>query len=745
MGRKNRRKVKVQDEESEDGPASSDMSPNTRKEYEKSQIMKADLGLATADHIKTSDYRRPIQQNFDLVRLCDEEGSEERKLAVENKVQTSQWLKWGNTEEARNTASGDRQLGTGNTHRRALAESLAETSRQAGHALTLADTYHDRGSKHPKGDLSITAGKRTISVEQAIPKGPAKKSISEMSAFKKKPRPTPLQGRPWPPSALEGSPFLSAPAQPISFGKIPTPQPPFTAIATTFQAGTTIDQLRPPKSAVLPSPRLRSRQCVPLVDASTFMSSATNMLASRPQSKMQESPAGTSLSNTAAAPVLETQADPRQEGGGIVTQSAHNESAIRKVPVTEFSFSADAALANTQVSTHTDGAPSSAVLSGFSPAAESERLVKDANGSQFGTPLVGLGIQGPGFEKITSTKPSLPPSPLPTGLSSQNGSLLDSPILEDMGGSVLVADKSKEKEVVVIDGVRYIPESRLLAFKQSIEKRAITIREDPLSPVSHKEAPPIKPEVQIPPLALSTNEPAKATVEVPTKPINPFESRGTAPEKTSDPVVPHAVVPEPSQVPQRLPLTLDEALVVAVNSPLAALITQGTAKASAKAKATKHAIVSKWAAPPGEVYESHQLSKDISQIDLVDSESVDASSQVKQPVLQSKSTNGGHWGKKPKHNPFEAVLARVESESASSAGEKEATNVIGDQNAFKAPAKHAAKSSMSVTAPAASYSAPKRYFAAPGPGYALLLADLVQKEPSTSASTFDGESDDEEL
>lgn len=646
-----------------------------------------------------------------------------------------------------------------------VTTSLAEAEQQAGRPLTLNDTYDDRGNKHLKHGASATAGKSSISGQQCVnpalsPRssthpvsrvqlpGSPHKPAEETPALKKKHRPHPLQSRPWPPAALEGTPLLSGSGQSMSFGRLPTPQLPRTAIESTFQARAANDRLNRPLSAMIPSMRIpiRPRNAVPLVDASTFMSRATNIMASRSQSKTQETLAGTSLSDT-ASPIIETPANPQQEAGDKVTKSPHSEPGIRKVPVAEFTFSATTALATTQTSTHTDGAPSSAALSGFSPSVESERPVKGTNVFQHVAPLVGLGIQGAGLENVTSTRPSLPPSPLPTGLSSDTGSLLDSPILEDMSGSVLVANKSNEKDVVVIDGIRYIPESRLLALKQSIKKHGISLRDDARSPVAQEEVPLIKPELPTRPVMAARNEPASTVANVSTKVVNPFEPRDLAPEEASDQVVPQAVVSRPPQILQGPSRTLDEALVAAVNSPLAALLAQVPAKPPAKAKSTKHAIVSKWAAPPGEVYTSHPLSKDISQIDPVESEPADTSSQVKQPVLQSKSTNGSRSGKKAKKNPFEAKLAGVESESASSAGESAATAIIGDRNAIKPSAQQAAKSSKSAAAAtaAASRSASKRQYEAPGPGYALLLAELVQKEPSNAGSTVEDESDEEEL
>lgn len=47
MGRNRRRKAKAQDEESDDAPAPAEMSPGTRKEYDKMQIMTVRRALCT--------------------------------------------------------------------------------------------------------------------------------------------------------------------------------------------------------------------------------------------------------------------------------------------------------------------------------------------------------------------------------------------------------------------------------------------------------------------------------------------------------------------------------------------------------------------------------------------------------------------------------------------------------------------------------------------------------------------------
>ncbi|KIW18616.1 hypothetical protein PV08_02905 [Exophiala spinifera] len=738
MGRKKSRKAQAQDDESDEGPAPSEMSPNTRKEYDKMQIMTADLSLATADHIKTSDYRRPTKANVELLRLCDDEGSAEAKIAAKNKKQTSQWLNWGTSDEARKTAHGERVIGTGNTHRAGLAHSLAETERRAGRPLTLNDTYDDRGStKRFKHGASTNAAKSTISGQQDQLPSPARKT-TEASGSKKRDRTRPFQNRPWPPPALEGSPFLSGSGQSMSFGVIPTPQHPRTNVGNASQIGAANAHTRRPQSATIPSSRLsaRPRSAVPLADASTFMSLATNIIASRSQSKSEKSSAG-AVSSGSAAPIMETQAKTEQEDKESVADFGHDEPGIRKVPIAEFSFSASAALAGTQLSTHTDGAPSSTVLSSISPSVGSEQPVKDTNIFEASKALVGLGISGASLGNITSTKPNVPPSPLPTGVSSENRSLLDSPIPEDMGSAVLVASKRREKGVVVIDGVRYIPESRLLALEESIKKGETSLHDYPREPQAHDEAALIKSKLQTPTLMVPSYEPASTVTKVSTKAVNPFQPRDPAPEGTSDQVVAQAAVSRPLQVPQGPPRTLDEALVAAVNSPLNAMGIQAPAKpsAKAKAKATKHAIVSKWAAPPGEDYEPHPMAKDISQMDPVASETSDISSQVKQPVLQSKSTNGGRSGKKVK-NPFEAKLTGLESGPGSPVGEEVATDALRDQQNPVKPFQFAA---------AASRPPSKRQYATPGPGYALLLAALEQKTSSHPNSVAEDGSEEEEL
>lgn len=108
MANRGRRRRVVESNDSDSGDAQP-MSPNTQRRHDQEIIMKVgvlfshlidpeadqsakhDLGTATADFIKTSDYKRPQASHIDLVRKCDIPGTQEAKLAEENKEKAKGW------------------------------------------------------------------------------------------------------------------------------------------------------------------------------------------------------------------------------------------------------------------------------------------------------------------------------------------------------------------------------------------------------------------------------------------------------------------------------------------------------------------------------------------------------------------------------------------------------------------------------------------------------------------------------
>lgn len=131
-----------------------------------------------------------------------------------------------------------------------------------------------------------------------------------------------------------------------------------------------------------------------------------------------------------------------------------NDGSIRKVPVEEFSFPLANALNLNEVSTHTDGAPSPAELSGFSTSVISQDVGLMEEGS-LDNGLVGLGIR---FDASPS----------------HSGSIMDSPILDDVNSDVLLADNTTATaKVVTFNGGRFVAESEFLRLKQLLESKSI--------------------------------------------------------------------------------------------------------------------------------------------------------------------------------------------------------------------------------------------------------------------------------
>jgi len=151
---------------------------------------------------------------------------------------------------------------------------------------------------------------------------------------------------------------------------------------------------------------------------------------------------------------------------------------------------------------------------------------------------------------------------------SHNGSLMDSPVPENVSSGVLVADPG---EVMVINGVRYVPEAKFLALKELIENAAKMTARTPsliagLSPrgvVVEAASPNIEPTsrpLPTPPIAalstLVTTTVPKENPFIPREPISPQKEVGA-----------HGSLPSASDTnvsPAQLRIrTLDEALVAA--------------------------------------------------------------------------------------------------------------------------------------------------------------------------------------
>ena len=187
---------------------------------------------------------------------------------------------------------------------------------------------------------------------------------------------------------------------------------------------------------------------------------------------------------------------------------------ILQVPVTEFSFPAVAALAPGEVSTHTDGAPSPVALSGFSALTEEHDQGSVKAGSHVHD-LVGLGIEGIDVPRAT-TVPEAHLSPAARQADdalSPSGSIMDSPILEDINSEVLTTGPGG---MIDLGSVMNAPLDQLMALRDAIEKQinAATLRtvSEPTSTETATE-PTVAPSVQ-PSLVSSTNTSSTPTTAI---------------------------------------------------------------------------------------------------------------------------------------------------------------------------------------------------------------------------------------
>ncbi|KAI1616734.1 hypothetical protein EDD37DRAFT_645452 [Exophiala viscosa] len=757
MPRGGRRQVAAEDDDSDSGYGLEPMSPNTKKEHDKKKIMEADLGVATANFIKTSDYsNRIVTSNLPLIRQCDIPNTEEAKVVKENKAQLNEWNNWKYTEEAQQTASGDGLIGgmTGGGHRFNTMAALKADSSRLGRPITLDDTYDDRpkGSAQKFGGMvggtSHAKGFRPPPLTHTL-----KAPLVLPASTSKKRRGAATQARPWPPPALQGTPaFTNADSQATPKKGIQTHKPMTGSTSLPGQAGpsraparkNTVTAAVDSSTAARPRPAIAGQY---LVDPSTFMSSVMKLISPGPKAT---EPVQAQVNLTTSATVTQGPPPPSSAPTNSVDT---NIDTIRKVPVTEFSFPLSGTLAPGHVSTHTDGEPSPAALSGFSPSAASQAPVPQiADVDALADALVGLGIEGAPVNKPSTVDTQFLTATSPVDASSQSGSLMDSPVPEDVAADVLVADN--DKNVVVINGVRYVQESELLALKGSLKNPDTTVDAGPhlhvsplvspaattLDPLSNQ----IRTESLLPSCEVESSRMAKSTGM-----MNPFSPREPVTEEVK--VQAHAnptSTDQPFEPPVRAsPRTLDEVLVAAVRA--AAIPRSGARTATqasstpetGKSTVTSNTIISKWAVPeenakPSVMHLASQAGTDskptktTNTVNTIVSKWATPIEPAKPSVLQPKPSNGtqAHASKavpivKSKGTPQAAAPTTAQSATDS---------IIGDRRIFGRISTYAANGPTHDEPP--HRPAPQRKYHAPGPGYALLLADL-EAAGAVSSST----------
>ncbi|OAP54296.1 hypothetical protein AYL99_11397 [Fonsecaea erecta] len=519
MGRgPRRRRVKSEDEESED-EALTPMSPNTQKANHLKMIQRMDLGEDNADAIKTSDYsNRGRQFNpSSIVRECHVAGTEAARIAKENQGATSKWLTFGQSDEAIDDLFTQRQISNGNSHRHNVKEAKREEEARLGHKLSLEDTYNDHGGGRRAGMRVTSLPSRLAAAAAAA--APFTQTAGSTRPFATAPnnsehakRGKAVAARPWPPPALEGTPSMARALQ--------IAQPSAKIVTPTMTA---MCENRPAAAAASDSKRraltLPAKQGFNLVeDSSQFMSSIKSKLATWSQDKPTEAQE-TSASAANADPATLAAAPSTEPAPQVGQASEHlHDPSIRRIPIAEFSFSVAHALAPANVSTHTDGEPSPGALSGFSTSitdgGESSTQLQAVTDD-----LIGLGIED-GTLSVTRSMSQVPgrASPLST-----SGSILDSPILDQVSSKVLPTEVAK---VVIIGGHRYVLESEVLSLKDTVQTKVSStttsvIGDSQVSDPASKAAALPQPSEASSTVASSINSTAVPTFRA----VNPFAPR----------------------------------------------------------------------------------------------------------------------------------------------------------------------------------------------------------------------------
>ncbi|KIW31386.1 uncharacterized protein PV07_03038 [Cladophialophora immunda] len=520
MGRGPRRHLKDEDDESEDENLPP-MSPNTQKEHQLKMIMRMDLSEKNADAIKTSDYSsrpRPFAASS-ITPECNVEGTEAARIAKENSGPTSKWQTFGQSDEAVDALFTQKQISNGNSHRHTIEEQKREEEGRLGHKLKLEDTYNDFGG-------SRRAGKRVASLHSRPPAASSAHSILTTRSFSATSKESTFgnrgkgvqAARPWPPPGLEGTPSMAIAMQ-ISQPSAKTNTVKMSAMSSGSQVAAA--EADPKRRALAPPAKSRSFALVE--DSSKFMSSIQGKLAAW-SSGTQTEAHGTSTSAANAAQTTWAVPSAVPVAQDEHTSAGHlHDSSIRRVPVAEFSFSVASTLAPGNVATHTDGAPSPAALSGFSTSTaddgESLPQVQAVTND-----LIGLAIEDASLPdthltvEVHSGGGAAQAGPL-----SPSGSILDSPILDQVSSEVLPAEAAK---VVIVGGLRYVLESELLDLKAAVENQ---LNSTTASLVNNS------PALITAPKAVSVPQPFLASSKVtssvastavrPSCPVNPFAPR----------------------------------------------------------------------------------------------------------------------------------------------------------------------------------------------------------------------------
>ncbi|ETI21927.1 hypothetical protein G647_05997 [Cladophialophora carrionii CBS 160.54] len=498
------------------------------------------------------------------------------------------------------------------------------------------------GNKHPIGRFNPPQA--LLSRHIPRPQGSNPPASSKVTPNPNRDRPE--HGRPWPPAPPLGTPS-PAPDTRLNASPAKAVIKRMPGIAGGGQIPAKAAPMKPPPAPV------RQPQAFILSDPSDFMSAVKG-----PSKKAEQS------NNEAPAPKVSAGHDtPAPPPAAAAQENVHpnlSDPSIRRVPIEEFSFPAAAALAPGEVATHTDGAPSPMTLSGFSASTDMHEQAPVSTESH-GSDLIGLGIGNVEVQEATTVLDVHQSSNTAAQVSglSPTGSIMDSPILDDVKSDVLPAQPGNFIEFA---GRKYVSLDELLALREAIERHIST--------------------------AVTTDAAAARSFEKPTEAVDAPRAQRTVASSTTSSSTPTTAVPARHVNPfaPREPVSNDYANTSATAAPSADIKKEVPAVKPEKAPTTtrtepftsKTTISSKWGDEPSD-------------------------QPARSTPFSSKTTIKSKWGDDPSPQPSPVPITSVRTPSP----------IIGDRRVFGAKG--------AEYDPPPTQAAQKRKFHEPGPGFYALV------------------------
>ncbi|EXJ59109.1 hypothetical protein A1O7_06540 [Cladophialophora yegresii CBS 114405] len=418
-----------------------------------------------------------------------------------------------------------------------------------------------------------------------------------------------------------------------------------------------------------PSAPVRQAQSFILSDPSAFMSAVKG-----PSKKADQS------NNNVPVPHVNVGHDtPTPPPAAAAQENVHpklSDPSIRCVPVEEFSFPANAALAPGDVATHTDGDPSPMTMSDFSASTDMHEQAPVQTESH-GRDLIGLGIGNVELQAaatLLDVHQSSNATAQVAGLS-PTGSIMDSPIPDDVRSDVLPAQPGN---IIEFAGRKYVSLDELLALREAIERHlSTTVTTEVLAARSvEKPTEPVDAPVAQPNAASSTTSSSTATKVIPARHVNPFLPREVVSHDRANTTLTTAL---PADIKKE----------IAVTKPTTAPTTTGT-----KPFTSKTTISSKWGAEPSD-------------------------QPVRFNAFASNTTVKSKWGDDPAPQPAPVPIMPVRTRSP----------IIGDRKVYGANGPE--------YGPPPPQAAQPRKFHEPGPGFYALVQSYANMNLGNGTSEPD--------